>query len=322
MKKAMIAAALSLVAIASPTLAWCASPFPSGPVHLIVPFPAGGPTDTLARMLAEGMQQRWHQPVIVENKPGAGTMIGTDHVAKAAPDGQTIGMVISAFTINPSVRRSMTYDTLRDLQGITQLAESRLALVARADAPFNTVAEFIEQAKAHPGKMTYASPGVGTSTHLAGELFKSAAGIDIVHVPYKGSSPAQTDLIGGQVDIMFDLVQSAMPMVKSGRLKLIALASSERDPALPDVPTVNETVEGVVVGSMFGLVTAASVPPATVDAIRDTATDVVSSPKVGAAMSEMGMVVVGSRADDFNRFLRDEVAKWQRVVEKSGIKID
>ncbi|MBV7484837.1 tripartite tricarboxylate transporter substrate binding protein [Bordetella sp. BOR01] len=308
-------------ATASPCIQ-AAPAYPHGPVHLVVPFPAGGPTDTLARMLAEGLQARWNQPVIVENKPGAGTLIGTDHVAKARPDGQTMGIVISAYTINPSVRRSMPYDTLADLQGITQLADSKLVLVTRADAPFNTVPELIAQARQRPGQLTYASPGAGTSTHLAGEMFKHAAGIDIVHVPYKGSGPAQTDLIGGQVDIMFDVLQSAQPMVQSGRLKIIALASPERDPAFPGYPTVNETLKGFEVGSMFGLIAPAKTPPATVAAIRDAAAAVVHSTKVAHTMAGLGMTPIASTPDEFNRFLRAEIDKWRQVAQQADIHID
>ncbi|MBO1114789.1 tripartite tricarboxylate transporter substrate binding protein [Bordetella petrii] len=310
-----------MAAIVSP-LSWAAPAFPDGPVHLVVPFPAGGPTDTLARMLAEGLQARWKQPVIVENKPGAGTLIGTDHVARAAPDGRTMGIVISAYTINPSVRRSMPYDTLADLQGITQLAESKLVLVTRADAPFNTVAELIARARRHPGELTYASPGAGTSTHLAGEMFKQAAGIDIVHVPYKGSGPAQTDLVGGQVDVMFDVLQSALPMVRSGRLKVIALASPQRDAAFPQYPTVAETLPGFEVGSMFGLIAPARTPAATVAAIRDAAAAVVHSKQVAQTMAGLGMTPVGSTPAEFNRFLRDEIEKWRKVAQQANVRID
>ncbi|OZI73785.1 MULTISPECIES: tripartite tricarboxylate transporter substrate binding protein [Bordetella] len=322
MKQALIAAAVCVAALAGVAPAPAAPAYPAGPVHLVVPFPAGGPTDTLARLLAEGLQAQWGQPVIVENKPGAGTLIGADYVAKAAPDGQTMGMVISAYTINPSVRRSMPYDTLRDLQGVTQLAESKLALVARADAPFDTVPELIELARRQPAKLTYASPGAGTSTHLAGELFKHAAGVDIVHVPYKGSSPAQTDLIGGQVDLMFDLLQSALPMVRSGRLKIIALASPQRDPAFPDYPTVGETLDGFEVGSMFGLVAPAGTPTDKLQAIRDAAAQVIQSPKVAQAMTDLGMTPVVSTPAAFDRFLRDEIDKWREVAQQSNVRID
>lgn len=318
--KAALCAALA--ACAWLPVAHAASPYPNGPVRLIVPFPPGGPTDALARVLAEGLQTRWKQPVIVENKPGAGTMIGADQVAKAAPDGQTIGMVNSAYTINPSVRRSMPYDTLRDLTGASQLVESKLVLVARADAPFNTVPQLIERARAQPGKLTYASPGAGTSTHLAGELFKSNAGVDIVHVPYKGSSPAQTDLIGGQVDIMFDVLQSALPLVQSGRLKIIALASAQRDPAFAQYPTVAETLKGFEVGSMFGLVAPAGTPQPVLAAIRDGAAAVLETPQVRRTLTDMGMTAVASTPEAFNGFLKAEIAKWREVVRTSGIQAE
>ncbi|WP_260986301.1 Bug family tripartite tricarboxylate transporter substrate binding protein [Bordetella genomosp. 13] len=299
-----------------------AQAYPNGPVRLIVPFPPGGPTDALARLLAEGLQARWKQPVIVENKPGAGTMIGADQVAKAAADGQAIGIVNSAFTINPLVRRSMSYDTLRDLTGVTQLVDSKLVLVARADAPFSTVPQLVEAARKQPGKLSYASPGAGTSTHLAGELFKNVAGVDIVHVPYKGSSPAQTDLIGGQVDIMFDVLQSALPLVKSGRLKIIALASPRRDPAYPDIPTVAETFKGFEVGSMFGLIAPAGTPQPVLADIRDNTAAVLAAASMRAKLAELGMSPVASTPDEFNRFLRAEIEKWRPVVQRSGIQAE
>ncbi|SAI66537.1 putattive exported protein [Bordetella ansorpii] len=319
--KRILSAALCALAVFAACVQ-SAQAYPGGPVRLIVPFPPGGPTDTLARLLAEGLQARWKQPVIVENKPGAGTMIGADQVAKAAADGQTIGIVNSAFTINPLVRRSMSYDTLRDLAGVTQLVDSKLVLVARADAPFSTVGQLVDMARKQPGKLSYASPGAGTSTHLAGELFKNVAAVDIVHVPYKGSSPAQTDLIGGQVDIMFDVLQSALPLVKSGRLKIIALASPQRDPAYPDIPTVAETFKGFEVGSMFGLIAPAGTPQAVLADIRDNTAAVLATPAMRARLSELGMTPVASTPDAFDRFLRAEIEKWRPVVLRSGIQAE
>lgn len=322
MKKYISLVLLAGMLLAQPLALAATQGYPNAPVHLIVPFPPGGPTDSLARIIAEGMQAHWKQPVIVENKPGGGTLIGTDHVAKSNPDGLTIGMVISGFTINPSIRHPMPYDTLKDLTGVTQLAQSRLVLVANPSASFNTVPELIAAAHAHPGKLSYASPGVGTSTHLAGELFKNAADVDILHVPYKGSSPAQTDLIGGQVDMMFDLLQSAQPFVREGKLKIIAVASKERDPALAQYPAIAETLPGFEVNSMFGLVVPSGTPAAVVNNIRNTATEVLHSPKVSKTIQGMGMVIVASSPDDFNHFLRQEVKKWHKVVQSSGIKID
>ncbi len=319
--KRILSAALCALAVFAACVQ-SAQAYPGGPVRLIVPFPPGGPTDTLARLLAEGLQARWKQPVIVENKPGAGTMIGADQVAKAAADGQTIGIVNSAFTINPLVRRSMSYDTLRDLAGVTQLVDSKLVLVARADAPFSPVGQLVDMARKQPGKLSYASPGAGTSTHLAGELFKNVAAVDIVHVPYKGSSPAQTDLIGGQVDIMFDVLQSALPLVKSGRLKIIALASPQRDPAYPDIPTVAETFKGFEVGSMFGLIAPAGTPQAVLADIRDNTAAVLATPAMRARLSELGMTPVASTPDAFDRFLRAEIEKWRPVVLRSGIQAE
>lgn len=296
--------------------------FPNAPVHLIVPFPPGGPTDALARIIADGMQQAWDKPVIVENKPGGGTVIGANHVAKSKPDGLTIGIVISAFTISPSVRNPMPYDTVKDLTGVTQLAESRLVLAANPSAPFNTIPELIAAAKANPGKFSYASPGSGTSAHLAGELFNSVAGVDLLHVPYKGSSPAQTDLIGGRVDLMFDLLQSALPFTYDNKLKIIAVASKDRDPALAHYPAIAETLPGFEVTSMFGLIVPNGTPPEILENIRNTAKEVLYSPKVSKTVQDMGMTIVASKPDEFNQFLQEEVKKWYDLAQESGLKVD
>src|SRR6185436_3403235 len=190
-----------------------AQEFPRGVVRLIVPFPPGGPTDIVGRVMAQKLGEVWNSSVIVENKPGAGTSIGTDTVAKSAPDGQTIGMVITAYMINPSLQAKLPFDTLKDLTNVTQLVTQHVVLVANPAVPFNTVAELVAYAKKNPGKLTYASPGTGTSAHLAGELLKNEAGIDMVHAPYKGSGPAQTDLVAGRVDLMMDVYHSAKPQV-------------------------------------------------------------------------------------------------------------
>jgi tripartite-type tricarboxylate transporter receptor subunit TctC len=237
-----------------------AQDYPKGVVKLVVPFPPGGPTDIVGRLMAQKLGEVWAGSVIVENRPGAGTSIGTDAVAKSAPDGQTIGMVITAYMINPSLQAKLPFDTLKDLANVTQLVTQHVVLVANPNVPFNTVAELVAHAKRNPGKLTYASPGTGTSAHLAGELLKNEAGIDILHAPYKGSGPAQADLIAGRVDLMMDVYHSAKPQVEAGKLKVIALAAPQRPAALKQFPVIAETVPNVSVTSLFGLVVPAATP--------------------------------------------------------------
>lgn len=296
--------------------------FPKHESRLLVPFPAGGPTDVIARVVAQGLEAKWGKTVIVENKPGAGTMIAASTVAKAPPDGHTFGIVISAYTINPAIRSNMPYDTLKDLTGITQLARANMALVAQADVPFNTVPELIAYAKANPGKLTYATPGPGTGTHLAGEMFKKEAGVDIVHVPYNGSGPALTDLLGGRVDIMFDIVHSMRPHLEAGKLKALALTAAERDPALPGVGLIADQLPGFQVYSVIGLVTAAGTPAPIVAKIQADVADVLAAPDVKDRFEQLGITPVASTPDDWNAFIRSEIERWTQVARENDIRID
>ena len=216
-----------------------AQEFPKAPVKLIVPFPPGGPTDTVARLIAQQLQELWGQSVIVDYKAGAGTVIGVDYVAKSAPDGLTIGMVNSSLAVNPSLRKNMPYQGRRTSR-ITQIANLQLALVARPDAPFNSLAELIAYAKKNPGKLTYGTPGAGSTTHLGTELLKRETGIDMLHSPFKGSAPAHTELMGGRIDLVADPFLSVIPYVKAGRMKMIATMGDRRVPGY-DYPTVAET---------------------------------------------------------------------------------
>ncbi len=296
--------------------------FPSKPVRLVVPFPPGGPTDIVGRMVATKLQEAWGQPVIVENKPGAGTVIGTDAVAKSAPDGGTIGMVITAYFINPALRGSLPYDTLKDLANVTQLVAQHVVLVANAAAPFNTLPELIAYAKKNPGKVAYASPGTGTSAHLAGELLKQEAGIDLVHVPYKGSGPAQADVIAGRVELMVDVFHSAKPQVEAGKLKVIALTAAERPVNIKHYPLVAETLPGFNVTSLFGFVVPAATPKAVVAKIQADTRKVLYQPEVKAKLETMGMEVVGSTPEHFDALVRAEQAKWTKVVQDNHIHAD
>ena len=300
----------------------CAQDYPRGAVRLIVPFPPGGPTDIVGRVMAQKLGEVWGSSVIVENKPGAGTSIGTDAVAKSAPDGQTIGMVITAYMINPSLQAKLPFDTLKDLTNVTQLVTQHVVLVANPAVPFNTVAELIAYAKRNPGKLTYASPGTGTSAHLAGELLKNEAGIDMVHAPYKGSGPAQADLVAGRVDLMMDVYHSAKPQLEAGKLKVIALAAPKRPAGLAQYPVIAETVPAVSVTSLFGLVVPAATPRPIVNRIYADSAKVLAMPDVRERLASLGLEVVASTPEQFDAFVRSEIAKWASVIKNNNIKAD
>ncbi|MGH8650597.1 MAG: tripartite tricarboxylate transporter substrate-binding protein, partial [Burkholderiales bacterium] len=232
MKKFSQCLALALGLLAP--IAASAQAYPGKPVRLMVPFPPGGATDIIARLLGTKMQELWGQPVVIESKPGAGTVVGTDYVAKSAPDGHTLGMVVTAHVINPSLRKDMPYDTLKDLAGVTQVSVQHLVMAAHPSLPANNIAELVSLAKKEPGKLSYATPGSGTAMHLSVELLKTTAGIDIVHVPYKGGAPAQQDVMSGRVPILMDVLYAAQPLIKSGRVKVLALLSPTRAPESPE----------------------------------------------------------------------------------------
>jgi tripartite-type tricarboxylate transporter receptor subunit TctC len=298
------------------------SPWPNKPVKLIVPFAPGGPTDTVARLLAERMQALWKQPVVLDYKPGGGTMVGTQFVAQSAPDGYTLGMAISAHMINPALQPKLPYDTTRDLAGVSQLALGHFGLFAHPSLPVSNVAELIAYAKKNPGKLSYATPGIGTGTHLAGEMLNAMAGLDMVHVPYKGSAPAQQDVIGGRVPLLFDVLFSSLPFVKDGRLKVIALSSPRRAAANPEIGLIAEAVPGFSAMSIIGVIAPAGVPR---DLRQRIAADIargVKSPELHDRMVALGMEPVGSSADEYDALIRSEIDKWAGVVKKAGIKLE
>lgn len=322
-RRAALAALGALGAVAAwPRIASAqAAPWPGKPVKLIVPFAPGGPTDTVARLLAEKMQAVWGQPVVTDYKPGAGTMVGTQFVAKSPPDGLTLGMAISAHMINPSLQPNLPYDTTKDLTGVSQLALAHFGLFAHPSFEPNTVPELIAWAKKNPGKLSYATPGAGTGTHLAGEMLKHTAGIDMVHVPYKGSAPAQQDVIGGRVPLLFDVLFSSMPFVKDGRLKVIALSSPKRAAANPEIPLIGETVPGFSAMSIIGVVAPAGVPR---DVLKRIGADIgaaVRAPDLSARMASFGMEPVGSTPEEYDALIRSEIDKWNKVVKTAGIKL-
>jgi tripartite-type tricarboxylate transporter receptor subunit TctC len=296
-----------------------AQQFPVKPVRLIVPFPPGGATDIVGRLVAGKMQEVWRQTVIVENKPGAGTVVGTDAVAKAAPDGYTLGVVVTAHVINPSLRSSMPYDTLKDLAAVTQVSLQQLVIAAHPAVPANNIAELIELAKRNPGKLSYATPGSGTAMHLSIELLKTATGIDLVHVPYKGGAPAQQDVVGGRVPILLDVLYAVTPLVDAGKIKVIALLGPER---VSKYPVVAETVPGVSALSLVGIVAPAATPFDLVKRISFDVAKAVKDSDLTERMKQLGMEPVGSTPKEFDALIRAEMAKWAKVVKASGAKAD
>jgi tripartite-type tricarboxylate transporter receptor subunit TctC len=313
-----LAAACSPVFLAAqPMEAW-----PDKPVKLIVPFPPGGPTDTVARIISTGLQSLWKQPVVLDYKPGAGTTLGTSIVAKSPADGYTLGMAITALTINPSLQPSLPYDTKKDLVGVSQVAQAHFGLFAHPSQPFNTMPELIAYAKKNPGSLSFATPGAGTGTHLAGEMLAHMAGISLLHVPYKGSAPAQQDMIGGRVPLLFDVLFSSMPYVKDNRMKVIALSSPKRAVSNPEIPLIAETVPGFSAVSAIGIIGPAGMSPALLKKISADIGQVVRSTDVVARMQQLGMEPVGSTADQYTAQIRQDIDKWAAIVKTAGIKLE
>ncbi len=317
-KLALLCLPVALSAFAAPA---SAQEFPKGPVRIIVPFPPGGPTDTVGRLLAQKLQKTWGQPVILDYKPGAGTVIGVDAVAKSAPDGMTIGMVNSSFAVNPTLRKKLPYDTRKDLAGVTQLYNMQLAIVARPDAPFNNLKELIEYARKNPGKLNYGTPGAGSTTHLGAELLKREAGFEMQHIGMKGSAPAHTELIGGRLDLVFDPFLSILPFVQSGRMKIIATMGNQRVAGY-DYPTVAETLPGFNVGALLGFIVPAGTPRQVVQKIQADTAHALSEPDVQKRAEEFGMQAVGSRPEQFDAFIAAEMQRWGHIVTEAKIEAE
>ena len=292
------------------------------PVRLIVPFAPGGPTDTVARLVSERLQSVWGQPVIADYRPGAGTMVGTDFVARAAADGYTLGMAISALMVNPSLQPKVPYDTKKDLVGISQLGQAHYGLFATPAAAFDTIPELIGYAKRNPGALSYASPGLGTGTHLAGAMLNHMAGIEMLHVPYKGSAPAQQDVIAGRVPLLFDVLFAAMPLVRDGRLKAIALASPARAADHPEIPTISESLPGFSAMSIIGMIAPSGVAKPLLERISADVAAAVKSAQLSARMRALGMEPVGSTQTQYNALIDSEIAKWAAVIGTAHIKLE
>ena len=316
-------AALAAACLACLAFDLQAQAYPSRPVKIVVPFAAGGPADIYARFLGEKLQGVMGQPFVVENRPGGGAVVGTDAVAKSAPDGYTLLMMSNTHTVNESLIQTKPYQLLRDLTPVAPVNYSDLVMVVHPSVPANTLGEFLALAKAKPGALNYASSGPGTPYHMAGELFKAMANVDIVHVPYKGSSGARTDILGGQVQMMFDAITTMAPNVRAGKLKALGTSGKVRSPVLPEVPTVSEAgVPGYDAVIWLGIMAPAGTPKAIVDRLNAEITKATGAAETKEAWTKQGAVAMSMSPEEFGRFMREDIEKWARIVKISGAKAD
>ncbi len=319
-----VAAACALAAAIPATIpaAW-AQAWPARPVNLIVPFPAGGTTDVLARALGQELSKSLGQPVVVENRPGAGANLGADHVAKAKPDGYTLLMGAVHHTIATSVYRRLGYDFQKDLAPITVVAVVPNVLVVNPQVPAKTVQELLAQARAQPGKLAYGSNGAGTGQHLIGAQFESMGGVQLLHVPYKGSGPLTTDLLGGQIAMSFDTVTPVLPHIKAGKLRALAVTTARRSVALPDVPTLDEAgLKGFDMGTWFGVLAPASTPREVLARLGADMNRIIESPQFRRKMEEIGAEPIGGSPEQMARQIRDDTDRFARLVKDAKVALD
>ena len=297
--------------------------WPMKPIKIIVPFPPGGSTDVITRLVSQRLGDALKVAVVVENKPGVGSILGTDFVAKSAPDGYTLIVASNpAIAPGPLMRSSMPFDPLKDFSHIALLGTFANGFVVRADHPAKTMSEFVALARSKPGALNYASAGVGSSGFLSGELLKQIANINMVHVPYKGSAPAITDLIGGQIDGMFESLVTASSYVRSGKLRLLSVTSDKRSKLFPDVPTLNEVVSGVTGGAWFGISAPARTPPDVVQRLQTELQTIVNTPDMQVRLTELGMTPMALGGADYMNFLINENRKWGPVIKAGNIKVE
>ena len=320
---ASIARALVAFAIALSFVPAFAQDYPVKPVRIIVPFAAGGPADVYARFIGARLQESFGQPVVIDDRPGAGSIIGTDAVAKSAPDGYTLLMMSNTHTVNETLIPNKPYQLMRDFVPVATINYSDLVLVVHPSVGANSVAELIRIAKANPGKLNYASSGPGTPYHMAGELFKAMAGVDIVHIPYKGSSGARTDVLGGQVQMMFDAVPTMAEHAKTGKVKALGTTGKTRSAVLPGVPTIDEAgVTGYEAVIWLGLMAPKGTPPAIVAKLNGEITKIQNRAEVRQEWIAQGALPMTMTPDEFGRYLNDDIVKWERIVKISGAKPD
>ena len=322
MRKKIFLAAIS-IATAFITTPLMAQSYPNKPVKIIVPFAAGGPADNYARFIGKGLADALGQGFVVENRPGAGSVIGTDAVAKSAADGYTLLLMSNAQTVNESLVQGKPYQLMRDFVPVAPINSSDLVLVANPTAGISTLKDLTTQAKAKPGKINYASSGTGTPYHMAGELFKSMAGVYLVHIPYRGSTAARTDVIGGQVEVMFDAVTTMAEQIKAGKVKAIATTGKVRSDVLPDVPTMAEAgLAGYESTIWLGLMAPKGTPKDVVDKLNAAVSKITSQPDVKQQWNKQGAVPMVMSPTVFDKYMQDDIAKWARVIKTANIKAE
>ena len=316
----LLAASLAAFAVAFPA---AAQSWPAKPVRIIVPFATGGSADVYARFLAQRLPDELGQSFLVDNRPGAGSVIGTDAVAKAAPDGYTLLLMSNTHTVNESLVPNKPFALMRDFLAVAPINYSDLVLVANPALPASSLKDLLAQAKAKPGKFNYASSGNGTPYHMAGELFKSMAGVSLVHIPYRGSSGARTDVIGGQVDVMFDAITTMTEQVRGGKVKALATTGKQRSEVMPDVPTMSEAgVPGYEATIWLGVMAPRGTPKDVVDKLNAAISKIVGQAEIKQAWSKQGAVPLVMTPDAFDKYVRDDIAKWERVIRTANIKVD
>jgi tripartite-type tricarboxylate transporter receptor subunit TctC len=316
LKLAASAAALSASRLAR------ADTYPSRPVHLIVPQAPASSTDIHARLIGQWLSEHLGQPFVIDIKAGAGGTIGTEAVVRSAADGYTLLTVNSQNAISPALYPNLTYNVIHDIAPISQISLAPLIMEVNPSVPANTVPEFIAYAKANPGKINMASAGVGGPQHLAGELFKAMTGLNIVHIPYKGSTPAVTDMLGGQVQLMFDVTPTALPQVKSGKLRALAVTTKERIAALPDIPSLADYLPGYEAEGWLGIGAPTGTPQDIIDMLNKQINAGLADDKIKTRLTDIGVVVKGGSPADFGNFIASETAKWGKVIQNAGIKPD
>ena len=315
-RAALIAAAASAAMVTAAR----ADTYPSRPVKIIVPFGAGGPTDVFVRELSVELEKSLHEPFVIENRPGAGTTIGTDYVAKSAPDGYTLLMASGTQTVNETLYKNRPYELMRDLIPIAPMEENGLVLVVNPSVPASNLAELLALAKAKPGTLNFGSSGPGSNYHMAAELLKNLTGIDIVHVPYKGSTGMRVDILSGQIQMLFDSIPTMAPYVKAGKVRALGTTGTTRSPILPEVPTIAETVPGFQFTQWVGIMAPKGTPAPIVDLLNKTIGDILSRPDIKAAWEKQGATPMVMSQAEFTSFMTAQVAKWAKVIKDNHIK--
>lgn len=316
------AAGATLGALGGGARAFAATGYPSKPLRVVIPYPPGGPTDIVGRIVATTLADKLGQSVVIDNRPGASGMIGADMVAKAAPDGYVLLINVSGQLVNPALYANMSHDPLRDFRGITNLASTPIQLVISANSPVRSVAELIELVRSQPGRHNFASSSNGTPGHLAGEVFKAAAKLDVTHIPYKGSAPALTDVVGGQVTYMLDSMPSSISLVKGGKLRALAVTSAQRVEALPDVPTFAELgYRDVNLTTWYGMWAPAQTPPDLIAALYKTVSGVLRQPDVRTRLADSQAMPVGDTPEQFDAYCRSEAKRYAEIVQRAGIRL-